>query len=363
MKRYPLLAIVVIAPLFLALPGVTRACTYVFLKAKDGSIVSVRSMEFYSDLGAQLQMIPRGTAYASEAPKGARGLHWKSKYGVVAISVLGKNNLLADAANEKGLYISTLWFDDVKYPEIKPGDAVIDTENFLAWVAGNFATVDELKEALGRVKVYGRADKGFNQGEVVPLHWPVTDASGNSVVLEYLDGQMKIWDNRQNGVLTNDPNLGWHLDNLRFYSNLKAFAFPVPELKDDRWALGSDMKGLPGDYTNASRFVKISALKFFSQQPKDADEALNLGIHLINTVDIPYGPQLWIAGQTGHVQFTPWHSFFDHRNLRFYYRTYENPNLRMIDLKKLDFKEGNSVKTVEIYGGAPYQDVTQAFKN
>jgi choloylglycine hydrolase len=104
-------------------------------------------------------------------------------------------------------------------------------------------------------------------------------------------------------------------------------------------------------------------LKFFSQQPKDADAALNLAIHLINTVDIPYGPQLWIAGKTGYVQFTPWHSFFDHGNLRFYYRTYENPNLRMIDLKKLDLKEGNSVKTVEIYGGTPYQDVTQAFKN
>ena len=63
MKKYPLLAIVVIATLFLALPGVTRACTYFFLKAKDGSIVSARSMEFYSDLGAQLQMIPRGTTY------------------------------------------------------------------------------------------------------------------------------------------------------------------------------------------------------------------------------------------------------------------------------------------------------------
>jgi choloylglycine hydrolase len=363
MKRYPLLAIVILATLFLALPGETRACTYFFLKAKDGSIVSARSMEFYSEVGAQLQMIPRGTAYASEAPKGAKGLQWKSKYGVVAISAFGRKNLLADAGNEKGLYITTLWFADVKYPEIKPGDAVVDLQNFVAWVAGNFATVDELKKALAKVKVYGHPEEGFNEGQVPPFHWPVTDASGNSIVLEYLDGTLKIWDNRKNGVLTNEPDLGWHLEHLRFYSNLKAFAFPVPELNDDRWALGSDMKGLPGDYTNASRFVRISALKFFSQQPKDADEALNLGIHLINTVDIPYGPQLWIIGQTGHVQFTPWHSFFDHGNLRFYYRTYENPNLRRISLKELDFQEGTPIKTVEIYGGTPYQDVTQAFKN
>jgi choloylglycine hydrolase len=363
MKRFLFWSLLVQLSLALWLAGVTQACTYVFLKAKDGSTVSVRSMEFYDRVGAQLQMIPRGTSYASEAPKGAKGLQWKSKFGVVAISALGKKNLLADAGNEKGLYITTLWFADTRYPDIKPGDAVIDVQNFVAWVAGNFATVEELKQALVKVKVYGYPEEGFNQGQVVPVHWPVTDAGGNSVVLEYIDGQLKVWDNQKNGVLTNEPNLGWHLDNLRFYSNLKAFAFPVPELKDDRWSLGSDMKGLPGDWTSASRFVKISALRFFAERPKDADEAINLCVHLINTVDIPYGPQLWIIGQTGNVQYTPWHSFFDHRNLRFYYRTYENPNLRLINLKELDFKAGTPVKTMELYGGTPYVDATAGFKN
>lgn len=363
MKKWLRCAVLVLVAIVSGLTGAARACTYFFLKAKDGSVVSARSQEFYSRLGAQLQMIPRGTAYVSEAPKDARGLKWKSKYGVVAISALGQKNLLVDAANEKGLYITTLWFADVNYPDIKSGDAVVDLKNFVAWVAGNFATVEELKAAMARVKIYGQAEKDFNQGQVPPFHWPVTDAGGNSIVLEYLDGHLKIWDNRQNGVLTNEPNLGWHLEHLRFYSNLKAFAFPVPELKDDRWSLGSDMKGLPGDYTNASRFVRISALKFFAKPPKDVDEALILGIHLINTVDIPYGPQIWIVGQEGLVQFTPWHSFFDHGNLRFYYRTYENPNLRQINLKELNFQEGTSTKTVEIYGGSPFIDVTGAFKN
>lgn len=334
------------------------ACTYVFLKAKDGTVISVRSQEFYDKLEAQLQVIPRGTQYTSIAPSGAKSVKWSSKYGVVGISAFGKKNLLADAANEKGLYISTLWFDDVQYPQIKDGDSVIDVQQFLCWVAGNFATVKEVKEALHTVKVFPKVEEGFNGGGPIPLHWPITDASGDSIVLEYIDGEPKIWDNTHNGVLTNDPDLGWHLNNLRFYSNLKAFAFPVPGLKDDKWSLGSDMKGLPGDYTNASRFVKISALRYFLQQPKDAVEALNQGIHLINTVDIPYGPQLWIIGQTGNVQFTPWHVFFDHKNLGFYYRTYDNPNLRRIDMKQLNLKEGASAITAEIYGGKPWIDVT-----
>lgn len=336
----------------------TEACTYLFLKAKDGSIVSVRSQEFYDRLGAQLQIIPRGTQYSSVAPEHAKSLSWKSRYGVVGISTFGKKNVLADAANEKGLYISTLWFDDVEYPAVKSGDSVIDVQQFLCWVAGNFATVEEVKNALNTVKVFPLVEKGFNGDKPLPLHWPITDASGHSVVLEYINGQLKVWDNQRNGVLTNEPDLGWHLNNLRFYSNLKAFSFPVPELKDDRWSLGSDMKGLPGDYTNASRFVKVSALKFFASEPKDADDALVLGIHIINSVDIPYGPQLWIIGQEGHVQFTPWHAFFDHSNLCFYYRTYENPNLKRIDMKKLDFRETASSVTQEIYGGMPWIDAT-----
>ena len=164
-------------------------------------------------------------------------MSWKSKYGVVGISVFGKKNLLADAANEKGLYISALWFDDVKYPEIHPGDAVIDTQNFLAWVAGNFASVAELKEALGKVKVYA-APGGLQRG-----------TSGSATLAGHrcqrqfrragIPGSaIEDLDNRQNGVLTNDPNLGWHLDNLRFFSNLKAFAFPVPSsrMTAGRWA-------------------------------------------------------------------------------------------------------------------------------
>jgi choloylglycine hydrolase len=324
----------------LAVPA--QSCTYFFLKAEDGAVVSVRAQEFYNRLGAQLQMIPRGTQYSVKATEGAKGLRWKSKYGVVAISVLGDKDTLCDAGNEKGLYITTLWADEEKYPTVNRGDSVVDIRHFVAWVAGNFATVDELKKGLSGVKLTGVSQEDFNKGQTPPLHWPVTDAGGNSAVVEYVEGQLKIWDNRSNGVLTNEPNLGWHLDNLRcFYSN------------DDKRSLGSDLKGLPGDYSSAGRFVRTSALKSLSGPPKDSAEALNLGIHIINTVDIPYGPQVWNT----QVQFTPWHTLFDHKNLHFYYRTYENPNLRRIDLKKLDLSEGAPIQTIEIYGGTPYIDV------
>ena len=98
----------VMVGLFALLLGLTvpaQSCTYFFLKAEDGTVVSVRAQEFYNRLGAQLQIIPRGTQYTVEAPKSTKGLRWKSKHGVVAVSVLGDKQALCDAGNEKGLYI------------------------------------------------------------------------------------------------------------------------------------------------------------------------------------------------------------------------------------------------------------------
>jgi len=73
---------------------------------------------------------------------------------------------------------------------------------------------------------------------------------------------------------------------------------------------------------------------------------------------------IWKQDEKFRRRIFPWtRSFFDHRHLRFYYRTYENPNLWRIDLKELDFREGAAAKTVDIYGGVPYIDATSAFKN
>lgn len=336
-----------------------RACTYFYLRAEDGTIVSGRTQEFYSRLDSKLDLVPRGTPFASTASEGLKPLQWKNKYGFVAVSHYGQR-IFSDGLNEKGLAAGCLWFADVIYPRVKPGAEVIDIMDMTGWILGNFSTVDELKSALGNVTISAAWRKELKL--IPPLHHYVTDATGNSIVIEFIDGRLKIWDNRKNGVMTNEPNLGWHLENLRFYSNLRAFDVPIPELKDERWSLGTGLKGLPGDYTAASRFVRISALKFFSDPAKTGEEAVNLACHLINTVDIPYGPQLWIVGQTGNVQFTPWIVIYDQKARRFYYRTYENQNVRSIDLTRLDFSEKAPYRSLEIYGGESFVDDTARFR-
>jgi choloylglycine hydrolase len=136
----------------------------------------------------------------------------------------------------------------------------------VGWILGNFSTVNEVKAAFAKLNVSSVYRKELKL--VPPLHHYVTDAEGNSIVLEFIDGKLKIWDNRVNGVMTNEP-VGWHLENLRSLSDMRGFDVPIPELKDERWSLGAGLRGLPGDYTSASRFARISALKFFAETVKN----------------------------------------------------------------------------------------------
>ena len=84
----------------------------------------------------------------------------------------------------------------------------------ITWALGNFSTVDELKEGIKKVKVFGYEQPQFKA--IPPLHLNYTDANGNSVVVEYNDGKLEVYDNPY-GILTNAPSFPWQVANLRNY--------------------------------------------------------------------------------------------------------------------------------------------------
>lgn len=354
-RKIQVLMAAVLYLVFLA-DGSSHACTYFYLKAKDGSVISGRTDEFYDETGSKIDLVPRGMAFKSTAPEGGKALSWKTRYGFVGISAFGMD-VFMEGMNEKGLAAGGLYFEDVEFPAAKKGDEVVNVVDVIGWVLGNFQTAAEVEEALKKVKVWSNADNPLKM-PVLPFHFYVTDAAGGSIVVECIEGNLKIWDNRANGVMTNEPNLGWHLTNLRFYSNMNPNSVPLPQLNDEKWSLGTGLMGLPGDYTCAGRFVRTSVLKYFSEQPKDAAGGVTLALHLINAVDIPYGPQVWIQGQKCLTQWTIWSVVHDQTSRCFYFRTYDNQNVRRIDLKKLDLSEGSGHRRIEMFGGASFIDDT-----
>lgn len=124
---------------------------------------------------------------------------------------------MLDGINEAGLSTEFLWFTEAKYNEAAKGD-----KNWLAvtdlghWILGNFATVDEVRRAIMKIKVIGVYVPQLKQ--IPGFHAAVHDAKGNSIVIEFTDGKTKVFDN-PTGVMTNKPTFDWQLTNLRNYIN------------------------------------------------------------------------------------------------------------------------------------------------
>jgi len=333
MKNITLL--VLVTSLFLS--SLAFACSDFQLKAKDGSIVIGRSMEFPEDLHSRIWVVPRGEKRISENDKGVKGISWTAKYGYLAVDAFNEQYAVVDGFNEKGLAFDALMFTGAKYETAVPNKFVTNAD-FGAWILGNFETVDQVKKALAKTKVADLPIKemGGSFGTHVALH----DATGKNLVIEFINGEKKVYDNPL-GVMTNRPGFDWQISNLRNYVNLNARdASPrkINGVMVEPTGVGSGLHGLPGDWTPPSRFVKLAFGVDSALPTKNAAEAVNLAEHLLNTVDIPKGAikeptAIPFKEMYGYAQ---WVVIKDLTNKVLYYKTYENTAWKSVDLKKFD---------------------------
>ena len=81
---------------------------------------------------------------------------------------------VTDGLNEKGLGFGALYLPgETEYRDGKAGEEARALSNvqFGAWVLGNFATVDEVRDAVGDVVVWGEIVPQL--GSFSPLHYVV----------------------------------------------------------------------------------------------------------------------------------------------------------------------------------------------
>ncbi|WP_423369762.1 linear amide C-N hydrolase [Burkholderia sp. LMG 32019] len=330
------------------------ACTDARVVAKDGSVLTARSMELNIPLDSQLVVRARGARLQSPAPDGTQGDAWTGKYGYVYISVL-KLDVPADGMNERGLSFGALYLPGyAAYEEIGHAARATAMSNVHlgAWILSQFGSVEEVKAALPKIHVWGEPLAAFGK-HYVPLHYVIHDASGKSLILEWVGGKLTTYDDAA-GVVTNSPPYDWQMTNLRNYVNLspndrqpvKISSVSVMQTGD-----GSGLLGIPGDPTPPSRLIQTAFALNFATTPKDAREALVLAQKLMNRVDRPKGLTRDSAANPG--DWTQWAVFRDHVNLRYYYRTYDDATLRMIDLKKIDFSQQAPVRRMSIENAEP----------
>ena len=333
------------------------SCTGISIDATDASSVNGRTLEFGMPLDISLSFIPRNTTFNTMTTMG-KGMSYTSKYASIGICCFDYPALI-DGINEQGLSCGVFYFSGyASYSKVTKRNhkKALSPIDFCNWILTQFATLDEVKNAIKKVIITDAIvatpellKKWGNRQ--IPLHYVVYDNTGKSIVIEPLDGELKVYDNPI-GVVTNSPTFDWHMTNLNNYVILSPYSSEIQsfgEIKLSPLSLGSGMLGLPGDFTSPSRFVRAA---FFSQHAvpvTTSSAAVDLTFHILNQFDVPKGSVRQKANSSIECDYTLMTSVKNSKTLQYFYRTYTDQTIKFIRLHDFDLK-GKSIKTMKIDG-------------
>lgn len=327
-----------------AMTPVADACTGITLKAQDGAVVFGRTMEWGTfDLHSRAVIIPRGHQFTGNTPDHKSGLSWKVQHGFIGLDApaMGEG-LILDGMNEKGLAVNGFYlpgFTEYQMYDPAKANVSIGPGDVISYLLSTTATVDEAKTALAKVRVTPVVAPSL--GFAPPAHFIVTEPSGKAIVIEYVKGELVIFD-APLGVITNAPNYDWHITNLRNYLNLSKVALPSKKIEEMDFAPlggGSGMIGLPGDNTPPSRFVRAVAFSQTARPTPTGQETVYELFRMLDNFNLPLGSAEGEGEATTKDMrsSTIWTTIYDTKNRALYYHTQHNRRVRTIDVSKIDF--------------------------
>lgn len=324
--------------LLVAWVGVTPvlACTRILYTSGQGTVITARGMDWAEDMNSNLWVFPRGIKRQGLGT--AKTISWQSKYGSLIVS--GYDVGTADGVNERGLVANVLYLAESEYggSDSKP---TISISLWAQYVLDLFATVEEAVAALSQEPFRIEAPLLPN-GQRAQLHLSLSDATGDSAILEYIGGKLVIHHGRQYTVMTNSPSYDQQLA-------LNAY-----------WKQVGGLKFLPGTNQAADRFVRASfLLEAIPRQPdprylrgvpghKFEFQAVASTLSVLRSVGVPLG--ITTPGQP-NISSTIWRTVVDHRNRVLLFDSVTAPSVFWVSLDKLDFQEGAAVKKLQVSGG------------
>ena len=168
--------------------GVTGdGCTAFVVKNKNGNILFGRNFDFTYAPSLQLYTAP-DQGYASVSTVNLAFAGYSADY-LPGNSLAGSFLTLAapflpfDGMNEKGLAIALLAVPEAQAP-YSPDQITLNTTTAIRLVLDRAATIEEAVGLLKQYNIY------FSGG--IECHYLIADASGHSVILEYIDRELQV---------------------------------------------------------------------------------------------------------------------------------------------------------------------------
>jgi penicillin V acylase-like amidase (Ntn superfamily) len=288
------------------------ACTRAVYLGDNGDVITARSMDWKVDVLTNLWIFPRGMQRSGQA--GSNSLHWTSKYGSVIAT--GYEVSTTDGMNEKGLVANILWLVESQYPKYdasKPGVAI---SLWAQYILDNFATVQEAVDVLS-AEPFTLVTAGVpGEERLATLHLSMSDATGDSAIVEYINGKQVIHHDRKYQVMTNSPTFDQQL------------------ALDTYWHQIGGTVMLPGTNRASDRFARASF--YINAIPKSEDPVIALAsvFSVIRNVSVPYG---LTTSEEPNISSTRWRTVSDQKRLLYFFESALTPNTFWVDLKQVDF--------------------------
>ncbi|MGL6224305.1 MAG: linear amide C-N hydrolase [Steroidobacteraceae bacterium] len=318
-----------------------EACTRALYVSKDGTVIVGRSMDWGEDMHSNMWVLPRGMQ--RDGRGGKNTISWVSKYGSLITSAYDIGT--ADGMNEKGLVVNELALVESDYGKPVEGATLISLSTWPQYVLDNFATVAEAVADLEK-EAFRVQTVVLSTGRPANMHLVISDATGDSAVFEYVQGQLVIHHGKQYRVMTNSPTYDKQLAIMEYWKEA-----------------GGISKFLPGTSRAADRFVRTSFLldvlpgevsqTYISGTPQQSFkfQAPMAVLSLMRSVGTPLGfaneEQPWVSS-------TIWRTVSDSTNRVVIFDSALTPATFWVKLDDLDLTPGAPVKKLELAGGKSY---------
>jgi len=299
-------------------------CSRIQYKTGTGTHIVGRNMDWTEKMGTTLYAFPKGIKREGLAK--INPARWTSKYGSIAVGVW--DGATTDGMNEAGLVANILYLAETQYGERDAALAGISVSLWCQYFLDNFATVAEAVKAAASVQF--RAFEIVHKGTPAdaPVHLSLSDATGDSAIVEILDGKPVIHHGPQYTVMTNSPTYDEQLVLLKQYAGL------------------GGKKPLPGTSEAEDRFARGAYyLTQLPENPESYQEAVAGVLSVIRNMATPIGANDPVRP---NISATLWRTVSDTTNKRYYFEFTNMPNVVWVDLSKLNLKAGAPVQSFDM---------------
>jgi choloylglycine hydrolase len=309
-----LCSLILFAAGLLSLSPRANACSRVLYVGLDSTLVVGRSLDWKTPIPTNLYVYPRGLS--KQGSNRPNAIKWLSRYG--SVYAVSYDAGITEGMNEAGLVVNGLFCKNAVYNSNNLSLPQISLAMFVAWLLDCNATTQQAIDML-RQNPFALYGATFDSGTTSALHWGITDATGNSAIIEFHNGTLQIYPMDNYRAMTNDPEWPAMTAIINYWNGIG----------------GENM--LPGTVSSPSRCVRAN---FFAHNVKavaDADSAVAITRSIVENVSVPY---LYAISGEPNLSSTQWRSYADMNRRRYYFEFVTSPSLFYVDLTALNLAPG-----------------------